>query len=107
MLKNLRYGWESLRLAYQANGIGALLLLFSAVYENTLFPFIQIVLLARFLDLLGRSQHVAVTAVVWLIGFYVVGSICNVLLMSYRDAKESYQQIKTDSYLDILINTKL
>lgn len=41
MLKNLRYGWESLKLSLQANGFSALLLLFSNIYENTFSHFSQ------------------------------------------------------------------
>lgn len=107
MIKDLKYGWESLKLSWQANGVGSLLLLFSTIYENTLFPFVQVFLLAKLLDMLGSLQRITLINVSMLVGFYLSGSILKVLLVSYRDARESYQQIKTDSYVDMLINKKL
>ena len=107
MLKNLRYGWESLKISTQANGFAALLLLFCAIYESTLFPFIQVFILARLLDLVSNNHNLSLINLTWIIVGYLLSSLAKLLLASYKDAQQSYQEIKTDSFLDLKINTKL
>ena len=48
MIKDLKYGWESLKLSWQRMAL-VHCFAFSAIYENTLFPFIKF-FLARLLD---------------------------------------------------------
>lgn len=107
MLKNLKYGFESLKISWQANGFAAFLLLFSSIYENTLYPFIQVFLLAKLLDSLGKSSLLTLTQIGWIIVVYLVASVVKLIFASYGDAQQSYQEIKTDSYLDIKICRKL
>ncbi|MGB4966543.1 MAG: hypothetical protein WBO77_05575, partial [Microgenomates group bacterium] len=57
MFKTLHYAWETLKTSYEANGIFAPLSIFSKIYENTLFPFFQIFLLAQILNLLERNEQ--------------------------------------------------
>lgn len=105
--KNLSYGWESLKITIQANGLAALLLVLSKIYESTLFPFLQVFLLARLLDILGEAGAITLPQISWIIGTYLAGAIAKLTLSTYIDAKQSYQEIKTDSYLDLKINQKL
>lgn len=107
MIKDLKYGWESLRLSFQANSFSALVLIFSNIYESTLFPFIQIFLLARFLDSLTKFSNLTFSKILWLIFAYLAASLAKLILISYRDTQQSYQEIKTDSFLDLKINQKL
>jgi ATP-binding cassette subfamily B protein len=105
--KDIRYGFESLKLSFQANGISALVLLFSIIYENTLFPFVQVFLLARLLDSLAEFSNLSFSGIAWIIAIYLIGAIIKLILVSYRDSRQSYQEIKTDSFLDLKINKKL
>ena len=107
MVKDLRYGWESLRLSWKANGFASLILLFSSIYENTFFSFIQVFLLAKLLDALGKSAVLTLLQLGWIVGFYLAASVIKLLLTSYRESQESYQQIKTDSFVDLIIAQKL
>jgi ATP-binding cassette subfamily B protein len=105
--KTLSYGLKSFQIAWEANGFAAIILVFSKIYENTLFPFIQVFLLARLLDILGKEGHVTLTQIAWIVGSYLIGAILKLTLTTYVDSKNSYQEIKTDSYLDLKINKKL
>jgi len=107
MMKDLRYGWESLKITWQANGFSAVVLVFSKIYESTIFPFIQVFLLAKLLDILSKSFSVVFSQIIWIIGIYLICYITKIVLSTYIDARQSYQEIKTDSYLDLLINKKL
>ena len=107
MKKNLLYGWESLRLSLNANGFAALLLLFCTIYENTLFPFAQVFLLARLLDKVASGNLLTLSGLMWIISAYLLASIAKILFGSYKDAQQSFQQIKTDSYMDLIILKKL
>ena len=107
MIKNLKYGWESLKLSWHANGFSSLIIIFSSVYQNTLFPFVQVFLLARLLDILGETGDITLLQTFWIVGLYLMGAVANLILISYKDSRESYQQIKTDSYMDLVINAKL
>lgn len=107
MFKDLRYGWESLKITWRANGIPAVILILSKIYESTLFPFLQVFLLAKLLDILGKSSHVTLSQIAWLTGSYIMGALLKLSLSTFIDAKNSYQEIKTDSYLDLQINKKL
>lgn len=94
-------------MSLQANGMAALVLIFSTVYESTLFPFIQVFLLARLLDLLTKYGNLTLTSIAWIIAGYLMASVIKLLLVSYKDAQQSYQEIRTDSFLDLRIGKKL
>lgn len=107
MFKNIKYGFESLKLSLKANGISALILLFSTIYESTLFPFVQVFLLARLLDTLAKFSNLDLSKIAWIIIVYLISSIIKLFLVSYQNSQQSYQEIKTDSFLDLKIGEKL
>jgi len=105
--KTLGYGIKALQLAWQANGIYALLAILSKLYDNTLYPLIQIFLLSKFLDLLGQSKTLTFINISWIIGFYLLASFLKLGLKSFLDVKEAFLQYQTEGYIDLKISGKL
>ena len=75
MKKTLRYGFKALNLAWQANGFYSILAIFSSLYESTLFPLIQVLLLSKLLDLLVQVKNLTFSDISWLIVVYVLASL--------------------------------
>lgn len=96
-----------MKLSLQANGLSALLLVFSNIYENTLYPFLQVFLLAKLLDSLTKFSNLTLRSITGIIVGYLLASLIKVILVSYVDTQDSYQEIRTDSFLDLKINKKL
>lgn len=107
MRKTLGYGIKALQLAWQANGFYALLAILSKLYDSTLYPFIQIFLLSKFLDLLGQSKTLTFSNISWIIGFYLLASVLKLGLKSFLDVKEAFLQIQMEGYIDLQISRKL
>ncbi len=107
MRKTLSYGFKSLLFAWRANGISAAISLISNLYDNTLYPFIQIFLLAQVLDLFSRSQSITLDQLSGVIIFYIIASIIKVALRSFLDIKEAYLQVQLEGYIDLQITKKL
>jgi len=107
VIKDLKYGFESLKLSWQANGISSLILLFSTIYQSTVFPFIQVLLLASLLDSLAKFSNLTLSEIAWVIAVYLLASVLKLVLVSYQNSQQSYQEIKTDSFLDLRIGQKL
>jgi len=107
VIKDLRYGWESLRLSWKANGLSSVLLIFCTVYQKTLYPLIQVWLLAELLDILEKIYHPAFVHIAQIITIYLIATAVRILLESYANAKETYNETRLDGYIDILVNKKL
>jgi len=107
VIKDIKYGWESLKLSWQANGISSALLILCTIYEKTIYPLIQVWLLAKLLDTLARVVNFTFSELTQIIGIYIAATFIRILLESYNNAKETYNETKLDGYLDILINKKL
>lgn len=107
MRKSLNYGFKALNLAWQANGFYALLAVFSQLYESTLYPLIQVILLSKFLDLLGQGENLTFSDIGWMIIVYLLASLVNLALKSFLDVKESFLQTQQDSFIDLQISKKL
>lgn len=107
MVKDLKYGWESFKISWRANGATSIILIFSTVYENTFYPFIQVLLLAHLLDTLSKVSKLTFSNIFGLIIIYLFASVIKLILAGYKDAKQTFQETKMDAYLDILINQKL
>src|SRR3989344_8556035 len=107
MRKTLSYGFKSLLFAWRANGISAVISLISKLYDNTLYPFIQIFLLAQVLDLFSRSQTITLNQLSGIIIFYIIASIIKLALRSFLDIKEAYLQVQLEGYIDLQITKKL
>jgi len=70
MRKTLGYGFKILSYSWQANGFSAILAIISRVYSSTIYPLIQIFLLAKVLDLLGQFKNLNFSNVIWIIFFF-------------------------------------
>ena len=107
MRKTLTYGFKALQLAWHANGINAIIMLISNLYESTLYPFIQILLLAKFLDLLTQLKTLTFADIGWIVIFYLLASLLKLIFKSFLDVKEAYLQTQQDGYIDLQISKKL
>lgn len=107
MRKTLSYGVKSLNLAWKANGFYAILAIISTLYDSTLYPFIQVFLLAKFLDLLGYGKGLTFTDIVWIVSIYLIASFLKLALKSFLDVKEAFLQAQLEGYIDLQINKKL
>lgn len=107
MRKTFHYGWKALLLAYRANGIYAPLTVVSKVYESTLYPFIQIVLLAKALDFIGKYHSLAFSRFIFLILSYLSASVLKITLTTFLDVRGAYMDIQVEAYVDLLISKKL
>jgi len=105
--KSLVYGLKALSLSWKANGIYSIIAIVGAVYDSTLYPFIQVFLLARALDLFSSDQPVTLSDLNWIIISYLVASVIKLTLKSITDVKEAYLQVRFEGYLDLQVSKKL
>lgn len=107
MRKTLTYGFKALQLAWHANGMNAIVMLVSNLYESTIYPFIQILLLSMFLDLLTQLKTLTFTDIGWIVVFYLLASFLKLIFKSFLDVKEAFLQTQQDGYIDLQISKKL
>lgn len=107
MLKTLKYGWFALKISWQANGFYSLLSIFSKINESTIYPFIQVFLLSKLLDLLTSRPHVTFQDLTWMIIVYLIASVIRLYLTNFLQTKDLVYQFNLNDYLDIEINKKL
>ncbi len=107
MLKTLKYGFKALNIAWQANGFYAIFVLFCNLYESTIFPLIQVLLLAKLLDLLGQVKNLNFSNLGWIISVYLLASFIKLILKSFLEVKEAFLQIQQESFIDLQISKKL
>src|SRR3989344_9233150 len=107
MKKTLNYGFRSFQIAWRANGFYAPLAIFSKLYDSTLYPLIQVFLLAKLLDLLQGLTTLPQTNILWIVVLYILATILKLGLKSFLDVREVYLQTEIEGYLDIQINKKL
>lgn len=107
MRKTLKYGFKALEMAWHANGINAVIALVSTLYDSTIYPLIQVVLLSIFLDLLTQQKNLTFADISWIVIVFVITSILKLALRSYLDIKEVFLQTQQDGYIDLQISKKL
>lgn len=107
MIKTFKYALRIIKIAWKANGINFVIFLFSIIYETTLFPFFQVYLLAKALDLLETSSNLVMQDFTWIIVFFILGFIVKILFSSYIHIADAYLSFKMGAYLDLEINNKL
>ncbi len=107
MRKTFWYGLKAFSFSWKANGFYSVLAIIGQLYESTLFPFIQVFLLAKLLDLLTQKQNIDSLHLSWIIFVYLTASLVKLILKSYLDVKEQYLQIQMESYIDLQISKKL
>lgn len=106
-MKTIEYGWKALKISWKANHIYALLFPLSIIYSNTLFPFIEVFLLAKVLDLVSKFQNLAVSDFYWIIVTYLIAYIVRVLLDVYITSKQYLYDIQLGNYIELMIDKKL
>lgn len=107
MNKIFVYGWEILKISWKANGFLAILSVFSEIYQNTLFPFLQVFLLAHVLDLIQQNQTLQIADILPYAFAYIIFAIVNILLRSFASLQQFYMDAKFGAYLDRVIIEKL
>ncbi len=99
MIKTFKYALRIIKIAWKANGINFVIFLFSIIYETTLFPFFQVYLLAKALDLLETSSNLVMQDFTWIITFFVLGFIVKILFSSYIHIADAYLSFKMGATL--------
>src|SRR5689334_7924074 len=107
MIKTLRTGVQVLKLSWEANGVLAVLSIVGHVYHETLYPFIQIFLLAQLLDIFAKNHSATFNNFLWIIEAYILATVINIFLSRLLDAKDDYTLERLNALLDRKIIKKL
>ncbi len=107
MIKTLKYGFLALKIAWAANGYFALLSIFSKLYDSTLFPFIQVFLLSKLLDLIATGRHLTFNDLGWMIAAYLIASIVRLYLVNFLQTKDLVFAYNLNTYLELQVDKKL
>ena len=107
MKKTLGYGFKSFQLAWEANGFSSLVEIFSKVYDSTLYPFIQVFLLARLLDLFAKNEQIGFENILSIITFYVLATLLKFILKTFVDVRGPYHQTRMEGIIDLKIIRKM
>ncbi len=101
------YGWEILKISWKANGALSILSIFSTIYQNTLFPFIQVFLLAHVLDLIQKTRSIQFADIIPFAIAYIIFAVINVSLRSFATLQEFYMNANIEAYFERMIISKL
>lgn len=107
MKKTLSYGLKSFLIAWEANSFLSLVEIISKVYDSTLYPFVQVLLLARFLDLISQKVSIGFDDVFGIILIYVLASILKFILKTFVDVRGPFHQTKMEGVIDLKIVNKM
>lgn len=107
MKKTLEYGMKSFQFAWKANGIFAPLEVISKVYDSSIYPFIQVYILSKVLDLFSKLGRPSFESFYGIIIAYVSASVLKLALQSLVDVKGTFIQEQLGAYIDLQINRKL
>src|SRR3972149_12054147 len=107
MKKTLSYGVKSFLIAWEANSFLSLIEIISKIYDSTLYPFIQVLILARFLDLLSLGSKISFDNVIGLIIAYILATILKFILKTFVDVRGPFHQTKMEGVIDLKIINKM
>lgn len=107
MRKTLVIAYKVLQLSWQANGFLTPLTIFANIYQNTLFPFLQVFLLAQVLDQIQAHNLLQLTDLAPYAIAYIVFSAINTIANSYANLQGFLFDSQFESYIDRLIIKKL
>jgi ATP-binding cassette subfamily B protein len=107
MIKTLKYGLYALKLAVAANGAYAIVYQLSQIYENTLFPLLQIFLLAKLLDLFIAQRNIVPADLYGIAAIYLIASLVRIYFKHSNSMNETTSQMKQFDYLDLITQEKL
>lgn len=106
MKKTLLTALKIYQISWAANGWLAFLMIFSGIYQATLYPFVQVFLLAKVLDMIEKNHQLVMMDFTIIVFFYVVATIIKTLLNIY-DQKQYLYETNLDIYIDKQIISKL
>ncbi len=107
MPKTFRFALEVLKIAFKANGKLTLLIIFATIYQNTFFPFLQVFILSKVLDLLQKSGSLSIDLFLPFILLYIIFGLINSLLITLNGAQRYLFDAQFETYLDRMIIFKL
>jgi len=107
MVKTLKYGLKVLQIYFRANGGWAIVDIFGQLYTNTLYPFIQVYLLAKLLDVLSGSSVVIISHLSWMFTFFVASSLIKIILSNFHGTRGAVLDFNTANYIDLAVYRKL
>jgi ATP-binding cassette subfamily B protein len=107
MFKTLKYGWIVFKYSWEANGFLAILSVISNIYDKTIFPFLQIFLLAQVLNLLQKKNPLQISDLIPYALFYVLFAAINALLVEYINIQQFSIDSRFEAYLNKIIINKL
>lgn len=107
MFKTLRYGIIVFKYSWEANGVYTLVMILGNVYGNTLYPLIQVALLAKLLDLFTHTQRLGFENILWIIASYICATILNVVFSELSSSRDEYLFERLLAHLDHKIIQKL
>lgn len=107
MLRLFSFAFSVLKISWKANGFYSIISIVSKVYESTIYPFLQIYLLAKLIDFLTAHPDPTLDQLASLILVYIILAGAKVLITSYLDGKEILISTKFQQYIELTIDTKL
>ncbi len=108
MLKALKYGFYVFKISWQAYGYWTVFFVIKQVYEGTIYPFIQIFLLSRLIDILTLRPagnlylELGILAMV-----YIISSIVRRVFVNINLVQDRISNYKLNDYLRLQITKKL
>lgn len=93
-------------MAWEANGWYAILEIASKLYDSTVYPLVQVFLLAKLLDLMGAGG-VRFGNIGWIALVYLAATVVKLALKSFGDVKGAYLQTQMEGFIDLTITKKL
>ena len=106
-MRTLKYGWKVFVIYYKANGISAVLDITNKIYESTIYPLVQVFLLARLLDLLAANHHLNFSDIWFMAAVYITASIIKTALFNLSVLKGPGLEFALNDYVELQIDEKL
>jgi len=107
MIKTLKYGFLALKITWAANGFNAVVSIISKLYDSTLFPFIQVFLLSKLLDLLTQNHSLALGGLTWMIVVYLTASVVKLYFVNFLQTKDLMNSFNLNDYLALQFDKKM
>lgn len=107
MIKTLKYGFLALKITWDANGFNAVISIVSKLYDSTLFPFVQVFLLSKLLDLLTQNRSLVFKDLTWMIVVYLVASVIRLYLVNFLQTKDLLNSFNLNDYLALQFDKKM
>src|SRR3989344_1362414 len=107
MRKTFSFGFKVFQIYYKANGAWAILDIVEGFYDTTLYPLIQVYLLARLLDLLAIGKLLSFSDISWMITAYLAASVIKVLIHYIALIRGPGYEFAFNDYIELQLDQKL